>query len=205
MTSARWIEHFYRNACLAQKAIVPVSLDADDIRALEAARPGQVSLQSGRILQQRVSTSDRTLQWAVRLYVREQERHQSLFAGMSGLQPNQGWRTRVIEQIPPDLMLLLLGCRARVAARFFSALAKRSEAAAVKTFYETLAAEERAQFEFAEFARPRVSESKRPESACRCLSIAVGVGIATRLWIRHRVRLRQSGQTFAEFVAAAMS
>ncbi len=185
------------------------------MKCLLAVRPGQMSLRSGKLLVSRSKViagdgGDRTLAWAVRLFVREQERHSGFLRevtrGERDINAGGDWRGALIDTLPADMVMLLLGCRARVAASFFAALARRTDCPQMRAYYEQLGREELGQLQFAAFAAPKISDERRhvPEVVVRCVSRAITVGIATRVWLRQRSRLRESGHTFAGFIGALL-
>lgn len=213
MTSSGWIDHFYRNACSGRQAL-PATFGSADVRCLRAVRPGNISLRSGQLLIEKSreiaeESGDLAFAWAVRLFVREQERQNQFLSAFvpEGARPvSHDWRGSVIDAMPADLVVLLLGCRARVAARFFGAMARRSESLELRAFYERLEQGELGQVRFAAFAGPKMSDQRRPvpPTLVKSVSRAVTLGIATRVWFRQRTRLRESGQTYAAFVAAIL-
>lgn len=213
MNSSDWIAHFYRNACEARQPL-PSGFGEADVRSLQAVRPGRLSLRSGQPLieksrQVAEQSGDLSFAWAVRLYVREQENQNRLLNGLAALgEPvaRDDWRGSIIDAMPADLVVLLLGCRARVAASFFAAMADRATGPAMRTFYMALEQKELGQLHFAAFAGTKMlSEGRQvPVILIEALSRAVTVGIATRVWLRQRTRLRESGHTFAGFVSALL-
>jgi hypothetical protein len=116
------------------------------------------------------------------------------------------WSAPVLNQLPVEVILLLLACRARVAANFFSALAKRAASPQLRALAARLAAEQAGQLQFALFASERMvhTESQWPRSVTEPLRRTVVVAIAARVWIRQRRRLREAGQTFGTFVSAML-
>lgn len=217
VTSSGWIEHFYVNACLAKGNAIPSDLTMEDLRSLLAVRPGQLTKRSGRLLIEHAQAAadqsgDGAFFWAVRLYVREQERQGTLFdrmASLHGKSLESRWFSRIsapiLDTLPIEAVLSLLACRARVAARFFLTLATRSGSPQMRVLAQRMAAEHTGQLQFIAFALSRLTaDSVLPSALVRPAKRAVTLAIATRVWVRQRRRLREAGETFGGFVTAML-
>jgi hypothetical protein len=153
-------------------------------------------------------TGDPGLMWAVRLFVREQERQNKLICGALG-EPGP-WKAAIVravlDHLDLDLVLLLLSCRARVMSTVLTALRDRTESAYMRELSGRLAGEQIAQVSFASYLSDRMRTESTAydgagiESARRLLTIA----IACRFWIRQRSRLRESGQGFLSFIGSLL-
>lgn len=190
------------------------ALSMGDRKCLQAFRPGRLSLRSGKLLiacarQTARHSGDYPFEWAVRLFVAEQEQHHRFMAALTtakGPSSQDDWRGALIDALPADVILRLVECRTRVAESCFSALAQRAEVPQLRNLYHLLATQQAGQLQFVSFAGARIKQDRASclHSLIEPASTAVTVAIATRVWLRQRARLREAGHTFPGFVSGLL-